>query len=337
MEEGRCDSVHRELHLALSRMAHGFGAGGDDQHELDPGGARRRLRRAVDRFVEREKSWHESIAAPGCDNPPLNAYWGQGWRQAENLNVDRAAVPSPGEAGTANLVQLVSNEDKLLLLNKTILRLERPQDHELRRYPVLCSVEKGAYPALLHRMIAAGMVKVLPGGAGVIENGIFGVPKEPTSNCAQRLVWDGRRSNLFFRPEFAEVRLPAPDLLAELVLPPGKDLYVSTSDVSQMYNRLRVPEWLWPFFGLPKIWGPKFYPGTASRYLWPVLVVMPMGWNLAVRFAQSVYVEMLRRLGISPNRLVIRNSMNPLLSASKGRSFSVRTSTISVCLAALWA
>lgn len=37
VKEGRCDLDHRKLH-SLSRMAHGFGAGGDHQHELDLSG-----------------------------------------------------------------------------------------------------------------------------------------------------------------------------------------------------------------------------------------------------------------------------------------------------------
>lgn len=160
--------------------------------------------------------------------------------------MDKVAIPPPGEAGTADLIALLPPEEADLLNSQVCLAAKPPAAASLRRFPVHCDVVCGQYPELLRKLVLAGMVYIFDENDGVIENGIFAVPKERNSDGIyvrggpQRLIWDGRRRNLFFNNDLAAVVLPASDMFAELILSPHSDLYLSVSDVSQMYNRLRA-------------------------------------------------------------------------------------------------
>lgn len=241
----------------------------------------------------------------------LDAYVLRDDRPTEKLFAARAALPGPGEAGTADLLSLLPDAERGLLAQGACLNATPPTPAELSRIPVVRNVQAGEYAALLSRMTRAGMLHWFRKEDAVVENGVFGVPKTAKPGGPQRVIWDGRRSNLFFKTELASVVLPSPDMFGELLLEPGANLYMSTSDISQMYNRLRAPRWLWRFFGLPRIWGPTYDSAFTSEFYYPCLTVIPMGWNLAVRFAQAVHLEILRRCGFPDSVLVLRGKFCP--------------------------
>ena len=265
--------------------------------------ARRELSEAVTSFV------HLWDAPDKADAPSHLPIYGAGSGVcAEKLTSACAALPAPGEAATADLIDLLPLEDRALLLEGNCLAAFEPSPEALRKLPVFCNVVGGDYVPLLHRMKASGMLHLFKSGQGVLENGIFGLSKTVEADSPQRVIWDGRRSNLYFNQDLATVVLPSPDMLGEVFLPSPQRLFASTSDVSQMYNRLLAPQWLWRYFGLPRVWAPSFDPTLKEDYYHPALKVIPMGWSLAVRFAQAVHLEILRRAGVPAGTLLLRGS-----------------------------
>lgn len=122
---------------------------------------------------------------------------------------------------------------------------------------------------------------------------------------------------MFFDDNLAHVDLPGPDLFGDIELVDTEELYLSVSDISQIYNRLSA-RWLWRFFGLPKIWVPSYNSKQQPGYLFPALTVIPMGWNLAVRFAQAVHLHTLFRVGVEPRQILIKGLYNPQSSLEDG-------------------
>lgn len=100
----------------------------------------------------------------------------------------------------------------------------------------------------------------------------------------------------------------------------GDELYVSRSDISQMYNRLRCPLWLSSYFGLPRVKAADV--GVAhlasSEFIYPALTVVPMRWCLAVRFAQHLHCNLLLRAGIRTHQLLLRESYGPVTPVGTG-------------------
>lgn len=232
--------------------------------------------------------------------------------RSELLYASRAALPNAGEAGTSDIMDVLPEEEGYLLLEGNCLSPTPPSPSELAKFPVICGVADGEYVPLLKRMIDAGMVHLFSQGEGVIENGVFGISKTASPTADQRVIWDGRRSNLFFNKDLADVMLPSPDMFAELLLAPGQELFLSTSDVSQMYNRLLAPRWLWRYFGLPRVWGPDLDTTLRQEFYFPALKVLPMGWTLAVRFAQACHVQILRTAGVKAYEEVVKGRYIPV-------------------------
>lgn len=145
-------------------------------------------------------------------------------------------------------------------------------------------------------MATSGMVTFLPPSPGVVENSVFGVLKEP--HVSQILIWGKDRSILLFNPEASSVALPSPDLLCSLRLPPGSRLYLSGCDISQYYNRLRAPDFLVPFLGMPRVRSAALGLSPPHEVLVPCLRCIPMGASFAVNLAQRATLAILQRSGV---------------------------------------
>ena len=176
-----------------------------------PPASRQELSQAVVSFV-RLRDWNNVEA----DAPSRRPGYGDGGTRAEKLTSSRAALPLPGEAATADIMELLPEQEKFLLLEGNCLRETPPTSADLQRSPVFCNVEDGHYVPLLRRMTEAGMVYIFDSGVGVIENGLFGVAKTRDADSPQLIIWDGRRSNLYFDQRLAAVVLPSPDMLGEV-------------------------------------------------------------------------------------------------------------------------
>lgn len=279
----------------------------EDSVVFNAKGALYTVKKAVEYF---ELAMSSVAHTEAQDREPLDAYGITDPMDAETVMLHRVAILGPDEAGTAILTELLNSEDRKLFESRAILNENVPASDMLKRFRPTCNVEEGKYPQLVKRLLRSGIIVLLGEKDNVIENGIFAVPKTRQEGAEQRLIWDGRRSNLFFRDEFSAISLPSPDQIAELLVPQHCSLHVSKSDLSQMYNRLRVPSWLWRYFGLPKIKASELGTTEDDTVFFPALTVVPMGWKLAVRFAQQAQVEWLYRAGVDPRQVMIRGSFD---------------------------
>ena len=102
------------------------------------------------------------------------------------------------------------------------------------------------YLALVRRLNAVGMLSFTK--EPKVVNGVFVVPK----GDGLRLIVNAIPSNTNFVDPPA-VQLPTPDVLATLQADPSKPLYIGKMDLDNFYHRLRLPEWMWPYFALPPV------------------------------------------------------------------------------------
>lgn len=201
------------------------------------------------------------------------------------LVADRVSLPS--QAGTASLLDLLPPD--LTKQYSSPADLLRPAD-EVRTAPRAMMCSHSEYVKLLTRMSAAGMLDFSLEAKCV--NGIFCVPKDGDS---LRLIIDARPANaVFVEPD--HVHLPTPDLVARLQAPKDSHLFVAKVDLDNFYHRLRLPDWLRPYFALPPVLSDEL--GLQERFgpgvkIFPVCTTLPMGWSHSVRVAQAVHENIL--------------------------------------------
>lgn len=216
------------------------------------------------------------------------------------LHSDRVAVPNPGEAATACLEKILGH-DHPLLKQETLLHPDPPARSAKRKHVARAHTHKGEWAKIVSRMQAAGMCSYEEPGT-VLENSVFGVLKSADVNGPQRLIFSGDLANDFFAEGSGTVELPNPDVLSSLRLAPGEKLYLASADISQCYNRLRVPKWMRYYLGMPRLWSTEVGVGGTRRQLVPVLTVLPMGIIPAVRLCQAATTVLCREL--PPSRIV---------------------------------
>jgi hypothetical protein len=118
--------------------------------------------------------------------------------------------------------------------------------------------------------------------------GVFAVPKDKD---ADRLIIDARPTNrLFVEP--AKVKLPTPDLLAQLETDPSRKFFVAKVDLDNFYHRLLLPVWIREYFALPPVRAADV--GLESLYgsdtlIFPCCMTLPMGWSHSVLLAQMAH------------------------------------------------
>lgn len=220
------------------------------------------------------------------------------------LHSEHVAIPEPREAATASLEEILGPSQALLqpgtLLKKTgveALDASETMGPESRN----CSrarahAHPGEWKKIAQKMSAGGMCTFAEVGT-VHENSVFGVLKKPDLRAPHRLIFSGDVANKFFSDEAGAVELPNPDVLSNLYLADGCKLYIASSDISQCYNRLRVPEWLRRYLGMPQVWSSDVGVNGPRRRVVPVLTVLPMGIIPAVRICQEVTLTMCRLAG----------------------------------------
>lgn len=220
------------------------------------------------------------------------------------LHSDRVAVPNPGEAATASLEDILGRSHVLLqpecLLKKEVLDsldlMEPAEGVANMRSRARAHAFPGEWKKVVQKMSAAGMCTFKEVGT-VYENSVFGVLKKPDVMGPHRLIFSGDVANKFFAYEAGAVELPHPDVISNLYLAEGCKLYLASSDISQCYNRLKVPEWLRRYLGMPQVWSSDVGVGGPRRLVVPVLTVLPMGIIPAVRLCQEVTLTICKLAG----------------------------------------
>lgn len=213
------------------------------------------------------------------------------------LDAELAALPSPGEAATADPADILVGEYRTAISKEFILKQPLPPYSPSPQSPrVHVGARRGHYMRIIQRMLLSGMVTILPVNSGAIENSIFGVWK--TVNVSQRVIWCGDQSNRFFREEASYVELPDAGTLSQLEMSGADALFVGSCDISQFYNRLRAPDFLVPFLGLPRIRTSYLDPQPEFDVGIPCLRCIPMGATFAVMVAQKVSLSIVKRSGL---------------------------------------
>lgn len=208
------------------------------------------------------------------------------------LEPEEVSLPPKGVAGSVDLLSLLPEvvgdkyrdpSDVLSAVNVT--------EEELSRLPVFVGVQAGKYAELVRRLEEVGIVQLYRSRPLVV-NGIFGVPK---SDNSQRLIIDAQRANLYFQ-KCPEIDLPNPgDLVNLCMINSSRRLYMSKADMDNFYHRLRIPEWLTTYFGLPSV-------VIKGNRFWPRMHVLPMGWSHSVFLAQKAHENLIDNyVGLSPS------------------------------------
>jgi len=168
--------------------------------------------------------------------------------------------------------------------------------------PAISSVagSRVEYTRLIRRMLGVGMVPILH---PKVINGVFCVPKDGTDSL--RLIIDARSANERF-VDPPHIELPTPDLLSRLVTDRSRPLFVAKADLDNFYHRLRLPEWMRPYFALPAVRaGEVGLSGSiivleghritlrSSDIIYPACVTLPMGWSHSVFVAQRAHEHLI--------------------------------------------
>jgi hypothetical protein len=143
----------------------------------------------------------------------------------------------------------------------------------------------------------------------------------------QRLVWDCRVPNRRFRdpPPLATATGAT---WATLQYPDSSSLFVAQSDLKDYFYHLAIPGDLSEFFCLPPVSGAllarlkvpsSLLKGPISAFgefqVWPMLAVVPMGWNWAMWLANRIHAhQALIGSGLQPSRLLVDHTVAPDLS-----------------------
>ena len=201
----------------------------------------------------------------------------------ESLPLSADLVSLPAEPGSARLLDILP-PDIARMYAQPNPDLFRPVGERLAA-PYVCRVRSQQdYIQLVRRLHGLNMVTFTTQPRVV--NGCFATPK---SGGAQRFVFDGRPVNAVFVPP-PDVELPSPDLLAKLIVPGDEPVFVAKADLDNFYHRLRLPEWMTPYFALPPVRASDVGVGAEfgeDTLVYPCCTTLPMGWSHSVYVAQN--------------------------------------------------
>lgn len=228
------------------------------------------------------------FSVPGLDHSYYNH------AQPIKLVADLVALPSTA-ASVPLLKVLPPNLAIVYALpsQETLLPESEIEQAKLRSIRPSVLADRAQYIKLVARLHRVGIVAFSTHPRCI--NGAFGVPKKDK----QRLIIAAQRGNLYFkRPP--SVQLPNASHLSRLVVPARRRIYAAKGDLSNFFHNLRLPEWMWGYFGLPALTIEELASiGFHSVVpLHPVLCTLPMGFSHSVYLAQAVHEHLLQLEGI---------------------------------------
>ncbi len=202
------------------------------------------------------------------------------------LVAERLALPGVGESGRVDILEHLTDELKALYSspNPTLLREDGPPTDAFRNIPATCNCDADEYWKVLRRMEEAGMIRWQT-SEPKCTNGMFAVTKDAETD---RLILDGRRCNMFFHPP-QKAELGSPSDFVDVIIGPRDRLFVGKADVSNMFYRFSIPEWLSEYFGLPPV-----RDTNTGQLKFPCLRVLPMGFSHSVLLAQTAHIRILQ-------------------------------------------
>ena len=154
--------------------------------------------------------------------------------------------------------------------------------------------------------------------------GIFFVLKKGGAARRLRFIFDTRIANTQFR-EPPRTNLPSAGSWCRVEVPAGQTLYLSQSDVTDAFYRIRMPSGLSEMFVLPPV-ETKYLSLTDEQRatLGPRcslrLCVLPMGWSWALRFCQRIVEAATRLAGRSDADAVTDRGPSQVFSEANASS-----------------
>jgi len=220
-------------------------------------------------------------------HPEVSPYASQA---SEPIRLVASQVSLPSQAGTASLLDLLPPDIASIYSSPEFLLKHPSQIKPAPRCTMTASPHE--YSELIKRMAALDMISFTT--SPCVVNGVFGVRKDADS---MRLIVDARAANACFI-DSPEVQLPTPDVISSLKVPTGQQLYVGKLDVDNYYHRLRLPQWMVPYFALPPVsaFAMGFVLSPHQDYLiYPCCTTLPMGFSHAVYLAQTSHMNLVDR------------------------------------------
>ena len=231
-----------------------------------------------------------------------------------------ARIGLPTRPGSVGLTDLMDDEHrrrfdqpKAMLRDPAAGGAETPTGEPTGRV----GGEAEEYVSLVRRCTAAGMWgRYRGGGPPPVINGVFTVAKDEVSD---RLIIDARAANrLFAEPD--PVALPSPDVIAELYSESGCAMYVGKTDLSDFYHQIRLPDWMHPYFCLPPVRACDLDGGDDATPVYPMSLVLPMGWSWSVVAAQLIHENVIRRAGLFDRAPALTRLGSGCVGAGAGRA-----------------
>lgn len=127
-----------------------------------------------------------------------------------------------------------------------------------------------------------------------VVNSVFAVPKD--GGAAQRLIINAKPLNAIAATPDA-VRLPTAELIGDLKVTDGKPLFVAKTDLGDFYHRIRLGDWMGPFFALPRVRAAEVGV-SGGGFVYPTCRTLPMGFSHSVLIAQMIHERIVRDAGI---------------------------------------
>ncbi|KAI0556905.1 hypothetical protein FGB62_378g01 [Gracilaria domingensis] len=190
------------------------------------------------------------------------------------LNPDRISLPVENLAASADILPLMpENIQGTYAAEGHVLR--PPFTREKLGKP-FCSVRQSDYVGLVMMLEKAGLVTLRK--------------KKPKT---------------FRTPP--EIELPNPGHLARLHLPAGKRLFVGKSDMDNQYHRMKLPDWMNKYFGLPPI-------ALRGSQGFSMIRSMPMRWSHSVFMPQTIHRKLLEHAGLSSSLWILDTILIPEFS-----------------------
>jgi len=209
----------------------------------------------------------------------------------DNLWLDpgRVSLPLDEVAGSVDMLDLLPTRERGRYEDG--MEILKTDQMEIRDKKPFKGVKQGRYEELIETLEKNGLVELRERRPKVI-NGIFGVAKQEK----QRLIIDARNANSYFvEPE--DPGLPNPSHLSSLVVEGAGPVYLAKTDMDNFYHRLRLPNWLTEYFGLPSV-------QRQGRERYPVVLTVPMGWSHSVVVAQRIHENILWECGLDKNQQI---------------------------------
>ena len=240
---------------------------------------------------------------------------------------DPDRIASLEHSGLVNPSDLVAEPFASELTAANLFR--KPPDG-LSSFKGLSKQDLPGYARLVARDLRSGKLQlqdtVRAGGT------VFTVPK---ADGTLREVWHGTRPSQAAGAPPQPTHLANPEALARISLLPNERLWGSKRDCRSLFDQLRAPDDLRPFFGRPSLcvrellgagmamdeledhWCGEGQLGAES-VVWPVSCVWPMGFSWSSYVAQGTMLATMRKSGRTEKEMV--SLQQPIPSANRDLS-----------------